>query len=64
MIDITDMNPDAEVTVKAEVIQTLITAIKKIASLPHSNPTGDTLHGPCPKCIAEDAIAKAEGRSP
>lgn len=41
----------------------LLAALTQIAAMPHSNPTGDTLHGPCPKCIAEAAIAKAEGRS-
>ncbi len=33
-------------------------ALAKIAEMPHSNPTGDTLHGPCPKCIAQDALEK------
>ena len=37
-----------------------ITALKKIAALPHSNPSGDTLHGTCPKCTAESAIAEIE----
>lgn len=31
-------------------------ALKKITALPHSNPSGDTLHGLCPKCVAETAI--------
>jgi hypothetical protein len=34
-----------------------VKSLEKIADLPHSNPTGDTLHGPCPKCIAELALS-------
>lgn len=39
-------------------IDRLRTALEQIAALPHSNPSGDTLHGPCPRCIAEEALRK------
>ena len=51
-------------TLPAEkLIAELLTALRKIAALPHSNPTGDTLHGPCPRCIAEDALTWWEQES-
>ena len=34
----------------------MVRALAAIARLPHSNPTGNTLSGPCPKCIAERAL--------
>ena len=35
-----------------------VAALNKIAEMPHSNPTGDTLHGECPKCLAQKALAE------
>jgi hypothetical protein len=40
---------------KAE-LERLRAACRQIAELPHSNPSGDTLSGLCPKCVAEKAL--------